>query len=195
MAPQRPGVTSVRRAIGVAAVSFLFGSAVVFYQGATGFPTFGSSPRATANSSARPAPTGISPKSVTPGGSSPSADPSRAADSGPPPTSTPTPGDGDSTGAGPAGEETVHLEDSVDSAKPFQTVRIQGTYSGGADTFLRVQRWEGGVWLDFPVPAKTDSSGHFTAYVELGRPGRYWLRVLDPDSGVTSKPFALVIRG
>jgi hypothetical protein len=193
MAPQRPGVTSVRRAIGVAAVSFIFGSAVVFYQGATGFPTFGSSPRATANSSARPAPTGTSTQSATPRDLSPSADPSTS-ESGPD-TATPTPGAGDSTGAGPAGEETIHLEDSVDSARPFQTVRIQGTYSGGVDTFLRVQRWEGGEWLDFPVPAKTDSSGHFTAYVELGRPGRYWLRVLDPDSGVTSKPFALVIKG
>ena len=194
MAPLRPGVTSVRRAVGVAAVSFLLSCAVVFYQVAPGFPTFGSSPWTTAHPSARPAPTGISTPSPTPGGQSPSADPSGAADSGPP-TSTPTPGAGDSTGAGPAGEGTIHLEDSADSAKPFQTVRIQGTYSGGVDTFLRVQRWEVGKWLDFPVPAKTDGSGHFTAYVELGRPGRYWLRVLDPDSGVTSKPFALVIRG
>ena len=190
MAP-RPGVTPVRRAVGVAAVSFLLSCAVV-YQVAPDFPTLGSSPRSTTHSSARPAPTGISTHSPTPGGLSPSADPSRAADSGP---TTPTPGAGDSTGAGPAGEETIHLEDSVDSAKPFQTVRIEGTYSGGVDTFLRVQRWEGGKWLDFPVPAKTDGSGHFTAYVELGRPGRYWLRVLDPDSGVRSKSFALVIRG
>ena len=194
MAPLRPGVTSVRRAVGVAAVSFLLSCAVVFYQVAPGFPTVSSSPWTTAHSSARPAPTGISTHSPAPGGQSPSADPSSAADSGPP-TSTPTPGDGDSTGAGPAGEKAIQLEDSVDSAKPFQTVRIQGTYSGGVDTFLRVQRWEGGKWLDFPVPAKTDSSGHFTAYVELGRPGRYWLRVLHPDSGVTSKPVALIIKG
>jgi hypothetical protein len=44
------------------------------------------------------------------------------------------------------------------------------------------------------VPTKTDQSGQFTAYVELGS------RVLtgfalDPDSGVTSKPFVLVIEG
>ena len=82
---------------------------------------------------------------------------------------------------------TIQLEDLADSAKPFQTVRIQGTYHGGADTFLRVQRWESGKWLDFPLPTKTDESGRFTAYVELGQPGRYTLRVLDPDSGVTSK--------
>ena len=64
-----------------------------------------------------------------------------------------------------------------------------------ADTFLRVQRWEEGKWLAFPVPTKTDQSGRFTAYVEFGQPGRYRVRVLDPDSGVTSEPFVLVIKG
>jgi hypothetical protein len=86
------------------------------------------------------------------------------------------------------------LEDLPNSARPFETVPIEGTYRGGADTFLRVQRWEGGNWLTFPVPAKTDQSGMFTAYVELG-PGRYQLRVVHLGSGVTSKPFVLVIKG
>jgi hypothetical protein len=90
--------------------------------------------------------------------------------------------------------ETIQLGEVVDSARPFETVRIQGTYRGGADTFLRVQRWEGGKWLAFPLPTKTDQSGQFTAYVELGQPGRYQLRVLDPKSGVKSKPFVLVIK-
>ncbi len=92
-------------------------------------------------------------------------------------------------------QRTIELEDLADFAKPFQTVRIQGTYRGGGDTFLRVQRWEGGKWLDFPLPTKTDESGRFTAYVELGQPGRYALRVRDPDSGVTSKILVLVIKG
>jgi hypothetical protein len=89
----------------------------------------------------------------------------------------------------------IQLEDLPDPARPFQTVRIEGTYGGGADTFLRVQRWERGKWLAFPVPTKTNQSGQFTAYVELGQPGRYQLRLLDPGSGVTSKPFVLVIKG
>ena len=46
----------------------------------------------------------------------------------------------------------------------------------------------------FPIPAKTDKSGRFTAYVELGQPSRYRLRVLDPDAGVKSKPFVLEVR-
>jgi hypothetical protein len=60
---------------------------------------------------------------------------------------------------------------------------------------LRVQRLEGGQWLAFPLPAKTDNSGRFTTFVELGQPGRYRLRVVDPDSGMTSKTFVLVITG
>ena len=68
-------------------------------------------------------------------------------------------------------------------------------FRGGPDTFLRVQRWEGGKWLDFPLITKTDKSGRFTAFVEPGGPGRYQLRVLDPNSLVTSETFVLVIKG
>jgi hypothetical protein len=92
-------------------------------------------------------------------------------------------------------EPTIQLEVLADSARPFQPVRIEGRYRGGAETFLRVQRREGGRWLAFPVPTKTDKSGQFTAFVEFGQPGRYRLRVLDPNSGVKSKTFALVIKG
>jgi hypothetical protein len=104
------------------------------------------------------------------------------------PSPTPAPQSGSAEG------EAIELEDLADSAMPFQPVRIRGTYRGGADTFLRVQRWEGGRWLDFPIPAKTNQSGEFTTYVELGQPGRYRLRVVEPNSGVTSKPFELVIK-
>jgi hypothetical protein len=40
--------------------------------------------------------------------------------------------------------ETTQVDDVADSGRPFETVRIQGTYHGGADTLLRVQRWEEG---------------------------------------------------
>jgi hypothetical protein len=92
-------------------------------------------------------------------------------------------------------EAAIQLEDLADPARPFQPVRIEGTYRSGPDTFLRVQRWEGGKWLAFPLPTKTDQSGRFTTHVEFDQPGRYQLRVLDPSSGLTSKPFVLVIKG
>jgi len=45
------------------------------------------------------------------------------------------------------------------------------------------------------VPAKTDNSGRFTARVEIPQPGRHRLRVIDLDTGATSEPFVLVIKG
>jgi hypothetical protein len=117
--------------------------------------------------------------SLTAGGRSSSASPL--------PASAPTAGSADE-------QDVIQVEDVADSARPFETVRIQGTYRGGPDTFLRVQRWEGGKWLDFPVPTKTDRSGKFTAHLELAQPGRYRLRMSDPGSSVTSKPFVLVIK-
>jgi hypothetical protein len=126
-------------------------------------------------------------QSGAPGGLSSSASPSPTSDR------RVTPGAGANTGSGSA--EAIHLEDLADFAGPFQPVRIQGTYRGGANTFLRVQRWGEGRWLDFPVPTKTDQSGRFNTYVKFGQPGRYRLRVVDPDSGVTSKPVVLMIRG
>jgi hypothetical protein len=90
-------------------------------------------------------------------------------------------------------ESTIQLDDLSDSAKPSEAFRIQGTYHGGAGAFLRVQRWEGGEWLDFPLPTKTDDSGRFITQAEFAQPGRYRLRVLHPDSDVTSKTFVVVI--
>jgi hypothetical protein len=169
MAPLRPGLTPVRRAVGVAAVLFLLGCAVVFYRAAPGFPTSGSRPGTTANSS--------------------SAGSSRASQL--PPTISATPGGVTSSSSA---AKSIQVEDSAYSAKPFQTVRIQGTYRGGPNTFLQVQRLEQGKWLSFPLPTKTDDEGRFTAYVELGQPGGYWLRMLDPGSGVASQTFAVMIK-
>lgn len=117
-------------------------------------------------------------QSATPGGGQWTTDPSASA-----PRSRPAKG------------EAIQVKDVTASARPFETVRIRGSYRDGADTLLRVQRWEDGKWLAFPLPTKTDKSGQFTAYVELGQPGRYRLRILDPSAGLTSKPFVLVIKG
>jgi len=144
-------------------------------------------------SSGVPAPTT---QQATPIGPPSSSSPSRVVVDPTPSTSTAptTPGDGDHTPSSPVQEKSIRLDDAAYSAQPFETVPIQGTYRGGADTLLRVQRWESGRWLTFPLPTTTDQSGQFTAYVELGRLGRHRLRMLDPDSGVTSRPMVLVIK-
>ncbi len=134
-------------------------------------------------------------QSATPGALSSTARPSTASDRGSTGTSTRTPVVSDNPSSRSAEERTIQLEDLALSARPFQAVRIHGTYHGVAETFLRVERWEAGKWLAFPLPAKTDQSGQFTTYVEFAQPGRYRLRVLDTNTGVTSKIFVLVING
>jgi hypothetical protein len=107
------------------------------------------------------------------------------------PTTAPSP---KPTGTG-LGESPIQLARLPGAGRPLQAVQIQGTYRGGPDTLLRVQREEAGVWVDFPTPTVTDASGKFTTYVELGQPGHYRLRVLNPASGITSATFVLVIKG
>jgi hypothetical protein len=109
--------------------------------------------------------------------------------------SSAVPSSATATKSGSQEGQTIQVEKVVDSARPFQTVRIQGTYRGGANTVLRVQRWEAGKWVSSPVPTKTDQSGQFTTHVELDQLGSYRLRVFDPDSGVASRTFVLVIKG
>jgi hypothetical protein len=119
---------------------------------------------------------------------------SRATTAAPSPAGTPTqaPLTRETADAVPAGK-TIRLADSEITADPFETVGIRGTYGGGAHRFLQVQWWSNGRWQTFPVPAKTDASGEFTAYVELGRPSSYRLRVRDPQTSVASQPVTLVI--
>src|SRR5215218_6242708 len=182
----RPRRTAVRRLVGVAAVLFLLASAVAFYRIVPGFSASGPAPSMTVSS----APTA---GAQSPGGLLSNAGPTPASNSPINPTSAATPGARATTGSGGAAN-AIQVEDFAGSAKPFQTVAIHGTYRGGSDTFVQVQHWQAGTWVPFPVPAKTDNSGRFTARVEIPQPGRHRLRVIDLDTGATSKPFVLVIK-
>jgi hypothetical protein len=186
-------LTSVRRAVGVAVVFFLLGAAVAVYREGPSVSSSGSSREATlVNSSPHATPLEVGTPSATTGGMSSTAAPPRA--SVPTPPATTTLGAGDSTDSGSGQMHTIQVETPTAPAKPFQTVAIRGRYHGGANAFLRVQRWERVRWRAFPLPTRTDPSGQFTAYVEFGQPGLYWLRVLDSGSRVKSKPFLLVIK-
>jgi hypothetical protein len=165
----------VRRGAVVAAGLLLLGCAVALYQIAPGFFTHGSRSSGTSSSAA----TTVATPGATTGAVSPSGGSSSASD----------PKNGSAQGG------AIQLENVPESARTFKPVRIRGTYRAGAGTFLRVQRWEGGEWVAFPVPSKANESGKFTAYVEFWQPGRYEVRVLHPGSGVTSKTFVLVIKG
>ena len=75
------------------------------------------------------------------------------------------------------------------------TVRIKRYLPRRIRRHSSVAMLGGRKWLAFPLPTKTDRSGQFTAYVEFGQPGRYRLRLLDPDTGVMSKPLVLDVKG
>jgi hypothetical protein len=79
-------------------------------------------------------------------------------------------------------------------AAPFETVTIVGNYLGAErPTTLRVQRFESGSWVNFPLPSVTDTRGDFSAYVELGSPGSYRLRIADLEADVVSDVIRLEI--
>ena len=133
------------------------------------------------------APTGPSPTGPSPTGPSPSGDAGQARSGTVAPTS-PQP-------AGPA-RRPGRIELTADSyvGARSETVPINGIAHGTQTaTTLRVQHRQGGRWVAFPLPATTDATGRFTAYVDLGAPGTYDLRVVDPRTRSTSDVVTLVI--
>lgn len=78
--------------------------------------------------------------------------------------------------------------------RPYETVQIEGRYSGvRRSTRLRVEVQQPEGWTPFPLPAVTRPSGEFKAYVEMGGPGVYRLRILDPRRRATSPVLELVV--
>ena len=109
----------------------------------------------------------------------------------PPPSQTPSPSPTPSAGTPSAspndesGQVTLELRTYV--ANAYETVPIHGVLTGAETaTTLRVQHLQRGRWESLPLPTTTDSAGRFTAYVDLGAPGTYQVRVLDPRTGEAS---------
>jgi hypothetical protein len=96
--------------------------------------------------------------------------------------------------ATPSGAIRLVLPEAT--ARPLEAVRLTGEYAGAdAGTMLRVQlRYPERGWVSFPLPTAVDNAGRFTTYVEIGRRGDSRLRVIEPDSNVTSNPVEVRIR-
>jgi len=176
MAPSRTGLTPLRRGLGATLVVLLLLGAIVYYWRA------GPSPSVAASG---------------PGAAS-GASPSAAVDADPLPSTpspTPTPGVGGQCASVPAKPKMIEVYGSTAiRTKPFDTVRIRGTYHGGADTFVHAERREGARWLAFPLTAKTDQLGRFIIHVEFGGTlGPHWVRVVDPATKVESDPFEVSV--
>ena len=95
--------------------------------------------------------------------------------------------------AGAESDPAIKVEHDLLFADTFETVRVDGRYSGARNTKLTVQYRDKEGWVSFPLPVRTDRSGSFRAHVEMGVRGRYTLRVLDPGAGVTSEKFVLYV--
>lgn len=95
----------------------------------------------------------------------------------------------------PPSPPSIELTTTTLFGEPFQTVSVQGTYAPlDKPVPLRVQRLQRGEWVSFPLPVVTDRTGNFTAHVDLGRTGRYRLRIMDPETETTSDTAVLYIR-
>ena len=118
-------------------------------------------------------------RSTTPPGSTREA---AVADDSPQATGSPTVSASTASGA-PPDQPRIELDSATYSGSTFETVPISGVLQGvPAGTLLRVQLRQDGRWQPFPLPTTTDAAGRFTAYVELGAPGTYELRVRDPST-------------
>jgi hypothetical protein len=114
------------------------------------------------------------------------------------PSSRPASSATTSPSASPTGTATsgsgIETTSSTYFGRPFETVRIEGSYPGARrPARLRVEIRDPGGWTPFPLPAVTTPSGQFTAYVEIGGPGRYQLRIVDPERGATSRILEMVV--
>jgi hypothetical protein len=191
MAPLRPGLALVRRAVGVIAVVFLLSCAVAFYAMAPSLPSSGATaPPTTGPTSSSPPPVSQPPAGEPSSSEAPPSEPPVSeSPTSEPPTTTPSVNTSSSSAA-----KSIEIEDFTPTVKSFQAVQIRGIYHGGPNTFVYAQRLEEGKWLSFPLPTKTDGDGRFILYGALDRPGGYWFRVIDPNSGLASQQFAVIVR-
>lgn len=142
-------------------------------------------------------PVGTTTAAATEPASTSEASPSHTTTSKPAPNTatTPSPPTSTSTATPTPTRRSIRLTPLSSSAQPFETVRYEGSFFGtGNRTTLRVQVQQSDGWLSFPLPTKTDRSGSFSAYVEVGRPGRYRLRAIDPETKAVSNVVVLSIR-
>jgi hypothetical protein len=112
-----------------------------------------------------------------------------------PPTRSPAPREpADAATSPPAPASRIETTSWIYLAKPFETVQIAGRYQGvRGPTELRVQLRKPRGWTQFPLPTVTEASGKFRAFVELGKPGQYRLRIVDSKRDRTSGVLTVLV--
>jgi hypothetical protein len=109
-------------------------------------------------------------------------------------TATATPSAG---GSGSPTDGAIVLTRTTLAGHPFRVVPVAGEWKAPHSTSRRKVRVEvarDGVWTPFPLPAVTDSSGRFTAFLNLEAPGRYQVRVVGNGGEPASAPATVIVR-
>jgi hypothetical protein len=115
----------------------------------------------------------------------------------PDPSTPASPGLSDSTPARtgdalPRGARGLHLTMTPLVASPMERLNVTGTYPRHDNVALQVQRFENGIWADFPTNAQV-SMGTFETYVMTSRVGVNRFRVFDPATGKASNVVSVSI--
>lgn len=89
-------------------------------------------------------------------------------------------------------KKIISLSAAQVTVSAMQQIDLTGTYPGGEGHILQVQRFENGVWVDFPVTASV-SNETFSTYVQTSRPGPNKFRVIDTDTQRKSNPVTVTV--
>lgn len=131
------------------------------------------------------------------GGGTPVGAPSAA---GPlPTTALPNPSDEASPTTGPASETpsasprtALRLDVSPTQVGPSERINMTGSYRGGDNVTLQIQRREQGTWTDFPVTVGV-TAGTFQTWIQTSRTGEQTFRVFDPQGQVASNTVEVTV--
>jgi hypothetical protein len=77
--------------------------------------------------------------------------------------------------------------------KPMERINLTGRWPGHDNEGLKVQRFEGGDWVDFGVQANVNV-GTFETYVMTGREGDNKFRVFDPATKTASNDVTVTVQ-
>ncbi|ROR92685.1 hypothetical protein [Nocardioides aurantiacus] len=91
-----------------------------------------------------------------------------------------------------AADGDISLSVSPSSVGPMQRINLTGTYRGGDNARLEVQRQENGAWTSFGVDAGV-TAGTFQTYVMSGRTGENLFRLFDPAARKASNVVRVTI--
>lgn len=91
-----------------------------------------------------------------------------------------------------AADTPISLTAAQQSVGSFGRIDLSGAYPSGNGAILRVERREGGRWVDFGVTIGLNGDS-FDTYIQTSRAGRNVFRVVDSDTAARSNTVAVTV--